>query len=156
MKRVHNIILIIAAAFLIIGCTSVKEIPVQTIRTDSIYIREIVRDTVINTQIEREYIQVAVPDTLSTLTTKYATSTAAITNNTLNHSLEQHGNIPINIKYKDRVIEKVIKEEIEIPVIHEVVKEKRYIPKIFWYSIILNLLTIGYFGIKIYRKIKKV
>ena len=59
-----------------------------------------------------------------------------------------------------KYIEKVVWKEhrdtsyIEKPVPYEVVKKEKYIPKIFWYSLVFSLIVLLVFGVKIYLKIK--
>lgn len=56
------------------------------------------------------------------------------------------------IEYRDRVDTVYIKE----PQPYEVIKKEKYIPSIFWWSLIGNIIVIFYLGFRIYLKIKGV
>lgn len=56
------------------------------------------------------------------------------------------------IEYRDRTDTVYIKE----PQPYEVVKKEKYIPSIFWWSLIGNIIVILYLGFRIYLKIKGV
>lgn len=55
------------------------------------------------------------------------------------------------IEYRDRVDTVYIKE----PQPYEVIKKEKYIPTIFWWSLIGNIIVILYLGFRLYLKIKK-
>jgi uncharacterized protein YcfL len=139
-----------------IGCASVKQVPVQTIERDSLVVKEIIRDTVIVTELVPQFVDrvVEIPvipqDTLSEISTSYAVSTAGITNNQLHHTIRNKENIPIKIEYKDKIITKTEYKEVEVPV--EVVVEKKYIPNWCWWSLIVNVIMALLTGFKIYMK----
>lgn len=139
-----------------IGCASVKQVPVQTIERDSLVIKEIIRDTVIVTELVPQFVDrvVEIPvipqDTISEISTSYAVSTAGITNNQLHHTIKNKENIPIKIEYKDKIIIKTEYKEVEVPV--EVVVEKKHIPNWCWWSLIGNIVVALLIGFKIYMK----
>lgn len=56
------------------------------------------------------------------------------------------------IEYRDRIDTVYIKE----PQPYEVIKKEKYIPTIFWWSLIGNIIVILYLGFRIYLKIKGV
>lgn len=56
------------------------------------------------------------------------------------------------IEYRDRVDTVYIKE----PQPYEVIKKEKYIPSIFWWSLIGNIIVILYLVFRIYLKINKV
>lgn len=56
------------------------------------------------------------------------------------------------IEYRDRVDTVYIKE----PQPYEVIKKEKYIPSLFWWSLIFNIIVILYIGFRIYLKIKGV
>lgn len=55
------------------------------------------------------------------------------------------------IEYRDRIDTVYIKE----PQPYEVIKKEKYIPSIFWWSLIGNIIAILYLGFRIYLKFKK-
>jgi hypothetical protein len=147
-------ILIALVAILMVGCGTIKEIPVQTIekieyRDSLIYVKEIVE-----VEVPKEVIKYIGPaDTTSTLTTSLAHSEAKIDKGILTHTLEQKGSVKAQIdtffvvEYVDRIVER------EVPIPVEV--EKEVIPNWMWwafiYAIVLTLLLAGYIIIKIKR-----
>ena len=149
-----NYLLLLPLFFL--GCASVKQVPVQTIERDSLVVKEIIRDTVVITELVPQFVDrvVEIPiipqDTLSEISTSYAVSTAGITNNQLHHTIKNKENIPIKIEYKDKIITKTEYKEVEVPV--EVVVEKKYIPNWCWWSLIVNVIIALLTGFKIYMK----
>lgn len=139
-----------------IGCASVKQIPVQTIERDSLVVKEIIRDTVIVTELVPQFVDrvIEIPvipqDTLSEISTSYAVSTAGIIDSKLHHTIKNKPNIPIKIEYKDKEIIKTEYKEVEVPV--EVIVEKKYIPNWCWWSLIVNVIMALLTGFKIYMK----
>lgn len=136
-----------------VSCTTVKQVPVHHYQKDTIKITEVLRDTVVITQTEKEYIEKTTNDTTSVLNTKYAKSTASIKNNQLHHSLEQKKvDIPTKIVYKDKIKEVVKYEEKEKVV--EVIVEKKYIPQWCWWVICYAVLMAGLTIMKIVNKFR--
>lgn len=136
-----------------VSCTTVKQVPVHHYQKDTIKITEVLRDTVVITQTEKEYIEKTTNDTTSVLNTKYAKSTASIKNNQLHHSLEQKKvDIPTKIVYKDKIKEVVKYEEKEKVV--EVIVEKKYIPQWCWWVICYAVLMAGITIMKIVNKFR--
>ena len=142
----------------LIGCCNTKNIPIQYVPIENDY-RVIVRDSIVRIHdtveinVPVEIINQTVPqDTMSTLSTSLATSTAKIDNGKLQHSLIQSGTVEIRIDtcYITKIEEKVKVQEIPV----EVIKEVKYIPKWINYSVLLNLIVIGFFGLRIYLKLK--
>lgn len=147
-------LLIILGLVTIIGCSTLKEVPVQTIekieyRDSTIFIR----DTIVVPVPLEKVVHIQPKDTTSVIATSLAKSEAKIEKGMLHHSLEQKGSVKAKIdtfvvvEYVDRVIEK------EVPVKVEV--EKKYIPQWCWwvliYGIVLTLLT----AFRIYLNFKK-
>ena len=149
-KLLHILVL-----FLMVGCSSVKYIPVQgnkviEYRDTTVY----VKDTV-TIEVPREKIVEVIPDIdTSYLSTDVAKSTAYLdkSRKKLHHTLEQCGTIKtkidtvIKIQYINSYVDK------EIPVEVEVVKYKR--DNLFWFSIIFNILIVLIIILKIYLKFK--
>lgn len=148
-----NKILLLPILLIFVSCSPVKQVPVHHYQKDTIKITEVLRDTVVVVQTEKEYIEKTTNDTTSVLNTKYAKSTASIKNNQLHHSLEQKKvDIPTKVIYKDKIKEVVKYEEKEKVV--EVIVEKKYIPQWCWWVICYAALTIGVIITRIVIKIK--
>ena len=142
----------------LIGCCNTKNMPIQYVPIENDY-RVIVRDSIVRIHdtveinVPVEIINQTVPqDTMSILNTSLATSTAKIDNGKLQHSLIQSGTVEIRIDtcYITKIEEKVKVQEIPV----EVIKEVKYIPKWINYSVLLNIIVIGFFGLRIYLKLK--
>lgn len=148
-----NKVILLTLLLLSIACTPVKQVAINTNQIDTVYIKELVRDTVVQIKIEKEYIEKTTRDTVSVLNTTTATSTARVTDNQLYHSLEQkQQEIPTKIVYKDKIKEVIKYEKQEIPV--EVIIEKPYIPQWCWWVIVYAALTIGVIIMKIVGKFR--
>lgn len=157
-KSVRWLYLIIVTGLvlhIITGCSTYKEIPIKTevkteVKDSLIYLK----DTV-TVEVPVEKIVTVLPqlDT-SYLSTSLANSTAYldVEKQQLHHTLEQKGELEIqydtvvSIEYINRFIEK------EVPV--EVIKEVKYLPTIFWLSVIFNILVIVFIGVRMYLKSK--
>ena len=152
MKRTLTLAI---AILCLVGCGTIKEIPVQTIekieyRDSLIYVKDTVT---IEIPVEK-IVQMVPQDTTSQISTSLAFSEAKVEQGILTHTLEQKGQIKAQIdtvfkvEYIDRIVEK------EIPVITEV--EKPYIPTFFWiitiYAAIISLLM----AFRAYLKLKGV
>lgn len=137
---------------LFVGCSRITTTtPINTTRIDTIVVKEILKDTIVLTEIKREYIEKQTTDTISILSTSLASSTAEIKDNKLHHVLEQKDTtLPVRVVYKDRIVEKIKTEKKEKPV--EVIVEKPIRDNIFWFSIIFNIITLAYIILKIYFK----
>lgn len=131
---------------LLCSCSTIKQIPVQTNTKDSVVVKEILRDTIILTEIVPQVVEkvVEIPsiskDTLSEISTSYAISTAAIRDNKLHHRLTNKSNIPIKVEYKDRIVTQTEYKEVEVPI--EVIVEKKYIPNWCIWSLVANIFVI--------------
>lgn len=133
--------------------TKIQQVPITNKVIDTVVIKELIRDTVVRVQIQKEYIEKTTRDTVSVLNTTTATSTARVTDNQLYHSLEQkQQEIPTKIVYKDKIKEVVRVVEKEKPV--EVIVEKKYIPQWCWYSLIGNIVIALLICFRIYRKFR--
>lgn len=146
----------IAASLILLGlsgCSTVKYVPIQTeekviVKDSLIY----VRDT-ITVEIPKEVVKEIVPaDTTSVLKTSLAMSEARLEEGRLYHSLEQSGAVKtvVDTCYVTRIEEKVVYQDRPI----EVPKEVKYIPSFFWWSLILNIITVLFIIFKIYLKLK--
>lgn len=144
-SRIYYVLLLIWCSILTSCCTVKKTVPItnnQEIRTE---IKEVLRDTIITIEIEKEVVREVIKqpqDTISKLSTKYATSTAQLNNGVLTHTLQnKQTDIPTKIVYKDIVHTDSVYVYKEKPV--DVITEKTVIPKWCWYSLIINALVIG-------------
>lgn len=148
-----------AAFFILIAmltsCSTLKEIPVQTIerveyRDSLIY----VNDTITVEVPKEKVIYVGPADTTSQIATSLAFSEAKIDKGILTHTLEQKGQIKAKIdtvfkvEYIDRIIEK------EVPV--EVVKEVKHIPSWCWWNLIYSIAITLIICFRLYLKYGKV
>lgn len=163
-------ILISLFALSIIGCGSLKQVPInnntEIIYRDSLILRDSTRyiDSVIYVQIPREKVMEIISqiDT-SYLETTVAKSVAYVDTNLLMivHSLENRDTVlQKKIVYKDRYITEtktVYKDSIqikEIPV--EVEVEKIKYPKTYWYLLGFFIVVVGIFIVRIYLKFKTI
>lgn len=163
-------ILISLFALSIIGCGSLKQVPInnntEIIYRDSLILRDSTRyiDSVIYVQIPREKVMKIISqiDT-SYLETTVAKSVAYVDTNLLMivHSLENRDTVlQEKIVYKDRYITEtktVYKDSIqikEIPV--EVEVEKIKYPKTYWYLLGFFIVVVGIFIVRIYLKFKTI
>ena len=140
---------------LIIGCSTTKQIPVQTVekvvvKDTTIYIKDTVK-----IEIPTEVVKEVVPtDTVSVLKTSVAESEAKIHKGMLYHSLKQTGKVKakvdtfVKVEYKDRYIHKEIPIEIKV--------EKKVIPNWAWWSLIANIVILLLIAFRIYLRFKGV
>lgn len=142
--------LIILFTFILLGCGTTKQIPVQSVE------KIIYKDTIITIkdtlkiEVPKEIVKEVVPqiDT-SYIKTSLAESTAYLdtTQRKLVHTLKQTGVLKvkydtiISVQYVDRIITK------DVPVEVEVIKYKR--DTFFWVLLGWALLCIGYAVIKL-------
>lgn len=140
---------------LIIGCSTIKEVPINN--TEKIVYRDttiFIKDT-ITVEIPKEVVKEIVPtDTVSVLKTSVAESEAKIHKGMLYHSLKQTGKVKakvdtiVKVEYKDRYIHK------EIPI--EVKVEKKVIPNWAWWSLIANIVIVLLTAFRMYLRFKGV
>lgn len=83
MKKVVYLFFVILLALVIIGCRSVKYVPVETVRYDSIA----VRDTMMEVKLVPYKDSISTSDTVSFLSNPYAYSWARYSGGMLHHSL---------------------------------------------------------------------
>lgn len=140
--------------FIMVSCAATKQVPItnnQVIKTE---IKEVLKDTTIYVTLEKEVIKEIIKnpqDTTSTLSTKYATSTAKLENGTLHHQLKNKvDSIPTNVIYKDIIKIDSVYIHKEIPVNTPV----PYIPKWCWWVICYAALISGIIIMKVVYKIR--
>lgn len=134
MKRIIGLILFV----LLLSSCRTKYIPMES----KVTVTETIRDTVVEIRIEKEYVKQSVPDTTSTVETKYARSTAVWHGNTgvLEHAIENKpDSVKVILQYKDRTIE--VEKPVPYPVEKKVYVDKPVRMPLRWYERILQ-----YFG----------
>lgn len=148
-------LMLVGIVLMITACSRKIFIPVEK----TVTVTETVRDTVVQVQIEKEYVKSITPDTTSTIETKYARSTATYHGESglLEHDIENKQDcIPVKVVYKDKEIVK------EVPAPYPVEVEKkvevptrmplRWWEKIFFYA---GMATVGGGVFWLLRKFKK-
>lgn len=156
-----NATALLVTLLMVLGCGTVRPVPVQTTTNVQTVVRDSVRlkDSTIYVQVPVERYVDVVPlyDTLR-LETELAHAEAYV--DTLTHTLK--GNLenrkePIKtvIKYQDRKVE-IRKDSIivkEVPVEVEVVKTK--VPRLCWTLLVFDVILLLAFGVFIYLKFFK-
>lgn len=145
------IIFVVGVIMLSNSCSTIKEIPVQTIekieyRDSIVYVTDSV---MVEVPVEK-IVQVLPQDTISILKTSVALSEAKIDKGMLHHSLEQKGAFltQIDTFYITQI--KEVEKLVEVPI--EVVKEVKHIPNWCWWSLIYSIVITLLIGLKIYLK----
>lgn len=115
------------------SCTTTKYVPVNQIR----HITTIERDTILEVVTPPESVTNTTTDTTSVIATRYATSTATVSNGVLTHNLTQHAR-------KDSVKSKTIYIHVadSVPYPVEVEKTKEVVPTWSWWSLGFNAIAI--------------
>jgi hypothetical protein len=150
MKEILIDQLIIFLFWLLTSCgTRTVYVPVDRVHTETVTLK----DTIIDVRLEHIRDSVSVADSISYLTNKYAYSWAAMKEGMLTHSLGTWPvNIPVEVKYIDRIITDSIPVPYEVKVIEY--KEKSLSR---WQSIKMNIgvisiivfiVMVGYFIFK--------
>lgn len=148
---------IVAVLFCMSSCCTMREVPIKTETITHVRDSVIMRDSVIISHVTKERIVDVVPvyDTLH-LETDYAKAISYVdtTKHILRGQIENKPQTPIKtkIQWQDRIIEKEVIKEVEVPVTVEV--EKKYIPKWCWYSLIGNIVVVLLIGLRLYLKFK--
>lgn len=148
------------------GTRHIKEVPVQTITKDSIYYNVVHKDTTVYHVINADTVKSSqnlniddlgpVLDTLSVLSNNYATSIVELAKRDENslyfsHVLLQKSlkiDVPVKFVYLDKYVTKYELKEVPI----EVIVKEPIRDRLFWLSIIGNIITI--FLIIIWLKLK--
>lgn len=153
MIRVIKYPLLLLIFGLVLGCGSIKEIPVQTV--EKVVVKDSVvyiRDSVLVEVPVEKIVQVLPADTTSQIATSLAFSEAKITSGILTHSLEQKGQIKAKIDtfYVTQI--KEVEKYVDVPI--EVIVEKKYTPTWAWVSLIINIVITLLIAFRIYLKTK--
>lgn len=149
MKRILTLFIMILA---LVGCATIKEVPVQTIekieyRDSVVYVKDTIK---IDVPVEK-VVYVGPADTTSQISTSLAHSEAKIKQGILTHTLEQKGQIKAQIDTFYITQIKEVEKMVEVPI--EVVKEVKHIPNWCWWSLIANVIVVCFIGFRIYLKL---
>lgn len=156
MKKISKVaFMLVGIVLLVAACGRKIYIPVEK----TVTVTETVRDTVVQVQLEKEYMKVITPDTTSTVETKYARSTATYHGQSglLEHDIEnKQDSIPVKVVYKDREVIKEVPAPYPVEVEKKVEVPKRmplrWWEKIFFYT---GIATVGGGIFWLIRKFKK-
>lgn len=155
MNKILIILSFITSMCCISSCCAIREVPIKTETITQVRDSVIMRDSVIISHVTKERIVDVVPvyDTLH-LETDFAKAISYVdtTKHILRGQIENKPQTPIKtkIQWQDRIIEKEVIKEVEVPV--EVEIEKKYIPTWCWYSLIGNVVVLMLLGFRLYRK----
>ena len=95
MKKISKVaFMLVGIVLLVAACSRKIYIPVEK----TVTVTETVRDTVVQVQLEKEYVKVITPDTTSTVETKYARSTATYHGEPLLTHTLTHYQLPFTIR----------------------------------------------------------
>lgn len=151
----RNVYLFILVIILLSGCRQVKYIPVQG-KNDSIYIeRTEIRYDTVRIKLPSDTIYATAKDS-SHLESSVAVSDAWIDDESVLHHSLRNKNVELEkeVVFQDRVVEKEIRKE--IPVIQEVDRPVKYIPKFYKVTNGLFFFLISVIGGGIFLKIKRI
>lgn len=157
MNKILIILSFITLLCCMSSCCTMREVPIKTETITHVRDSVIMRDSVIISHVTKERIVDVVPvyDTLH-LETDFAKAMSYVdtTKHILRGQIENKPQTPIKtkIQWQDRIIEKEVIKEVEVPV--EVQVEKKHIPQWVWYSVIFNVIVLCYIGFKIYLKFR--
>ena len=157
MKHIQNgIIFLISIICLFIGCSTIKQIPIETKTVVEYRDTTIWKDSLIYTPVEVVKEVVPQMDTLN-METSLATATAYVdtTTNTLKGSIKNKKGITEQIKWREKIVYRDSLVTQEVPVEVQVEKQVKVHP---WYEkilLVLSLLAVVMIGRKIYPIVKK-
>lgn len=139
----------------LVACSRKIYIPVEK----TVTVTETVRDTVVQVQIEKEYIKNITPDTTSMVETKYARSIATYHGKLglLEHDIEnKDGDIPVKVVYTDKEVLKEVPAPYPVEVEKKVEVPKR-MPMRWWEKFLfyVGIATVGGGVFWIVRKFKR-
>lgn len=136
-------------ALLLIGCKATEVVQVPTIHT----IETIIRDTIVEVRIPEHYAERETRDTISELSNPFAYSRAEVSGGKLTHSLGTRGTITERVQVVEKVIRDSIPYPVEVEVIREVDKPRRWWEKsLMWVGGAAIVLVGVYIGIKAMRR----
>ena len=154
-SNMNRFLMIITMVFFIVGCGGVKYIPTSTVEKVVVKDSLVYRDSII--YIPQERIVEIVPQ-IDTLfmdievaeSKAYLDTTNMLLRGELRSKKKEIVKYQTIIEYRDRIDTVYITE----PQPYEVIKKERYIPSIFWWSLIGNIIVILYLVFRLYLKIK--
>ena len=158
ISNLHSVLLSICLpiCLLLSSCSTIRYVPIQGENIVVTEIKEVIRDSIIYVEIEKESHSSTLEthrDTLSVLDNRYSVSTAEVNRGTLKHTLvTKQDSLPVKVVYKDILrtdsvyVEKPVITEVEVPIRD----------KTFWISIIINISLVFLIILAIVIKIKRV
>ena len=154
MNKIFAIVLIL---IFLSSCSCFKNVPREEIhyaQKDSIILKIV--DSIKYIPVERYVDIVHSYDTLK-LETSLASSTAYVDTNThtLKGKIENKKGVEKCYKIVEKYVEKCDTIFVKVPVTVEVVKEKKVVPKFFWYLLGVVALAALVYAVKIYLKFRK-
>ena len=143
----------IALFFLIlmVGCKTTKQTIITPKEHEIKVYRDsiILRDSVVVIPVEKVTDITKLTDTLTLETS------LAIAKSWIDDGLKGNIQNKKQYQYKEKIITQYIErtDTIRIPEPYEVIKEVRYVPKIYKYALVLLCLILCFYGFKLYKKI---
>lgn len=129
------------------SCTTTKYVPVTQIR----HITTVERDTILEVLTPPESVTNTTTDTTSVIATRYATSTATVSNGVLTHNLTQ-------LERKDSIKSKTIYIHVadSVPYPVEFEKTKEVVPAWSWWSLGISAIAIIVLMLYVINIVKKI
>ena len=155
IQFIFGLILLVMILFSFMGCSTIQQIPGETIEKLVVRDSVVYRDSIVYVPQERIVEIVPQLDTLfmdiETASSKaYLDTTNMLLRGELKSKKKEVVKYQTIIEYRDRVDTVYIKE----PQPYEVIKEVKYTPKWVWWSLIGNIIVILYLAFRLYLKIK--
>ena len=107
---------------MLIGCKPVEVVHVPTIHT----VETIIRDTIVEVRIPEHYAERETLDTISELSNPFAYSRAEVNQGKLTHTLGTRGSVTERVQVVETIIRDSIAYPVEVEVIREVDKPRRW------------------------------
>lgn len=131
---------------LLASCTKTVYVPVERVKT----VTTTVVDSFVEVVTPPESVTNTTTDTTSVIATRYATSTATVSNGVLTHNLTQHAR-------KDSVKTQTvyIHETDSVPYPVDVATTKEVVPQWAWWALAVSFLTVSFIITTFLIKIRK-
>lgn len=150
MKKMFSLIMIVFSVMILSGCRTTKYIPVKEERTDTVYkakkdsIHWITYHNIVDSIRWRDSVVNTVDNS------------GHVKKSEIWHRVDHYHATNDSVDFYKNLLNKERENKIDsIPAPYPVIKEKKYVPKIYkasmWFSVIIILLAGGYFGLKIYK-----
>ena len=156
MKKKSKLLflMVVVLVLLLSGCRTTRYIPVKEERTDTVY--KAWKDSIHWITYHNVVDSIRWKD--STVNT--VDNSGHVKKIEIWHRVDHYHATNDSVDFYKNLLNKERENKIDsIPAPYPVIKEKKYVPKIYkasmWFSVIITLLAGGYFGLKIY-KAKKV